>query len=74
MCEYDEHRLMAIRLRVWMEQVAEEYGYHKAQHDAMIDHAAWTGYPTRSIPTIDEAHPHEPPPVIGHHVKRRRVA
>ena len=35
--KYDNHCLMAIRLRIWMEQVAEEYGYHKAQRDAMID-------------------------------------
>ena len=74
MCEYDDYHLMAVRLRVWMEQVAEEYGYHKAQRDTMIDHATWTGYPVQSIPAIDEAHPCEPPPVIGHHVKHRRVA
>ena len=74
MCEYDDYHLMAVWLRIWMEQVAEEYGYHKAQRNAMIDRAAWTGYPVRSIPTINEVHLREPPPVIGHHVKRRRVA
>ena len=57
-----------------MEQVAEEYGYHKQAWECMIDTAAWTGYPARSIPSIDEAHPHEPPPVIGHHVKHCQVA
>ena len=62
---------MAAKLRVRMEQVAEEYGYHKQARERMVDAALWAGYPVRSVPTIDETHPREPPPVIGHRVKRR---
>ena len=65
---------MAAKLRVRMEQVAEEYGYHKQARECMVDAALWAGYPVRSVPAIDETHPREPPPVIGYRVKRRRVA
>ena len=72
--EYDNHRITAAKLRIRMEQVAEEYGYHKQARERMVDAALWAGYPVRSVPTIDEAHPREPPPVIGNRVKRRRLA
>ena len=72
--EYDDHRIMAARLRVCMEQVAEEYGYHKQARERMVNAALWAGYPVRSVLTIDETHPHEPPPVIGHRIKCRRMA
>ena len=72
--DYNNHRIKAIWLRMQMEQVAEGYGYHKQAREHMIDIANWTGYPSQSIPAINETYPCEPPPIIGHHIKHHQVA
>ncbi|ETW75305.1 hypothetical protein HETIRDRAFT_164543 [Heterobasidion irregulare TC 32-1] len=71
--DYDAHRGATNRLRLQMDKVAEEYGYHKQALEHMITTSMWTGYPVRSIPTYDVDHPREPPPVVGAHSKRRRL-
>ena len=69
--DYDAHCNASAWLRIWMEQVAEEYGHHKQAREHMVDMANWIGYPTWSIPAFDKTHPREPPPTIGHCVKCR---
>lgn len=64
LCDYDMHCMTMSHLHIHMEQVAEEYSYHKKAIEQMCDMALWVGYPIRIIPTFDEDHPHEPPPTI----------
>ena len=71
--DYDKHRVEVRRLRLQMDRVAKEYGYHKQAMEHMIDTANWTGYPNRVIPTFDEKHPRKPPAVIGSRIKRQRL-
>ncbi|ETW77180.1 hypothetical protein HETIRDRAFT_327052 [Heterobasidion irregulare TC 32-1] len=71
--DYDVHHGAANQLRLQMDKVAEEYGYHKQAWEHMIDTALWAGYPTRSVPTYDVNNPRNPPPVTGPRPKRRRL-
>lgn len=71
--DYDRHCTQSHHLCLQMDHTAEEYGYHKQVLDHMINTANWTGYPARIIPTFNESHPREPPPVIGAPAKHRRL-
>ncbi|ETW75036.1 hypothetical protein HETIRDRAFT_423610 [Heterobasidion irregulare TC 32-1] len=71
--DYNTHRGATNRLRLQMDKVAEEYGYHKQAWEHMIDTTLWTGYPNRSIPTYDINNLREPPPTTGPRHKCRRL-
>ena len=71
--DYDAHCRAANQLCLRLDQVAEEYRYHKQAREHMIDTANWTGYPACSIPIINKEHSQEPPPTIMSHVKWGRL-
>ena len=59
--DYDAYREVVGLLRTQLNNIGEDYGYYRQLRERMIDTANWEGYPIRSIPTIDTAHPREPP-------------